>query len=357
MRFDIWSLYLAALILGAGGALLVSRLGKRFSLLDVANHRSSHEGVVPKGGGIGILAAFIFSALVLNFPAVFWLSIGFVALLSFYGDRNELKPEIRLWVQFVAGIGLLLALFYWEGRGWSAYMLIPVFSVFVVGTANYYNFMDGIDGIAGITGIVAFGLIVLFGVFSRVNEPLLVLSGCMGFACLGFLPFNMPKARVFMGDVGSVLLGFVYAGLVVGLAHSLNDFVVLCSFLFPFYADELMTEYVRIKDGGWTAEGRGVKCRVVGPMGILMTPHRWHVYQLLANEMGIDHWKVSAGYGVLQLIVGVGAFALREYGTLAVVGFLGVWFAGFWGFGCWVRKRTELFRGPGGVMARGHKDV
>jgi len=58
----------------------------------------------------------------------------------------------------------------------------------------------------------------------------------------------MPKARVFMGDVGSVLLGFVYAGLVVGLSHSLNDFVVLCAFLFPFYADELTTLYVRIKD-------------------------------------------------------------------------------------------------------------
>ena len=62
--------------------------------------------------------------------------------------------------------------------------------------------MDGIDGIAGITGIVAFGLIALFGVLSGANDSLLILAGCMGFACLGFLPFNMPKARVFMGDVG-----------------------------------------------------------------------------------------------------------------------------------------------------------
>ena len=151
-------------------------------------------------------------------------------------------------MQFVAGLGLLVGLCQWDDRSYWIYLLIPFLSLYVVGTANYYNFMDGIDGIAGITGIVAFGLIALFGALSGANESLFILAGCMGLACLGFLPFNMPKARVFMGDVGSVLLGFVYAGLVVGLSHSLNDFVVLCAFLFPFYTDELTTLYVRIKD-------------------------------------------------------------------------------------------------------------
>ena len=88
----------------------------------------------------------------------------------------------------------------------------------------------------------------------------------------------MPKARVFMGDVGSVMLGFVYAGLVVGLSYSLNDFMVLCAFLFPFYADELTTLYVRIKGE-----------RHSRLMDRLMKPHRRHLYQLLANEMGVAH--------------------------------------------------------------------
>ena len=174
--------------------------------------------------------------------------MGLISLLSLYGDRREIPPKIRLSLQFLGSVGLLVGLFCWEGRGWPAYVLIPFFPVFVVGTANYYNFMDGINGIAGVTGIVAFGLIALFGALSGANELLLILAGCIGFACLGFLPFNMLKARVFMGDVGSVLLGFVYAALVVGLSHSVNDFVVLCAFLFPFYADELTTLYVRIKD-------------------------------------------------------------------------------------------------------------
>ena len=102
--------------------------------------------------------------------------------------------------------------------------------------------MDGINGIAGITGVVAFGLIALFAALSGGSDSFIILGVCMGLACMGFLPFNVQnKARVFMGDVGSVLLGFVYAGLVVGLSYSLNDFMVLCAFLFPFYADELTT--------------------------------------------------------------------------------------------------------------------
>jgi len=231
--------------------------------------------------------------------------------------------KVLLCVQFVAGVALLVGLFYWEGLGWPAYALIPFFSVFVVGTANYYNFMDGINGIAGITGVVGFGLAAVFAGMAGGNAAFMMLAICMGLACVGFLPYNMPNARVFMGDVGSVLLGFVYAGLVVGLSHSLNDFVVLCSFLFPFYADELTTEYVRLRDGE-----------------NLLTPHRRHVYQLLANEMGIDHWKVSVGYGVLQAVVGLGALGLKGYGFWTLAVHLAAWFVGFWGFGRWVRSRS-----------------
>jgi len=104
----------------------------------------------------------------------------------------------------------------------------------------------------------------------------------MAWACGGFLPFNLPKDRVFMGDVGSILLGFVYACLVVCFAKTFGDFVVLIGFLFPFYADELVIMYVRIRDGQ-----------------SLTLPHRRHLYQLIANELNISHWKVSAAFGVL----------------------------------------------------------
>jgi len=346
---------MGSFMLAGFGAWVVSRWGSTIGLLDKANHRSSHNGVVPKGGGIGLLATFFLAVWVLAFPVFFGICVGLVSLLSLYSDRHEISPKSRLCMQFALAIGLMIGLLYWEGRSWSAYLLIPLFSAFVVGTANYYNFMDGINGIAAITGVVGFGLVAVFAGFAGANETYMTLALCMVSACVGFLPFNMPSARVFMGDVGSVLLGFVFAGLVVGLARSVSDFVVLCSFLFPFYADELTTEYVRLRDGE-IPEVRGQRSEVRGRkaeggtgswladwkmrLGLLATPHRRHVYQLLANEMGIAHWKVSVGYGVLQAVVGLGALGVRGYGTLPLVGYLGAWFVGFWGFGNWVRSRS-----------------
>jgi len=200
-------LYIASLSLGGAGAWLVARWGSGFGLLDKANHRSSHKGVVPKGGGIGILAAFLLASWVLGLPVLFWVCAGLISLLSLYGDRREIPPKIRLGIQLLGSIGLLFGLFYWEGRVWPVYLLIPFFAVFIAGTANYYNFMDGINGINGITGVIAFGLIALFAALSGGHDPFIILAVCMGLACMGFLPFNMPKARVFMGDVGSVMLG------------------------------------------------------------------------------------------------------------------------------------------------------
>lgn len=113
----------------------------------------------------------------------------------------------------------------------------------------------------------------------------------------------------------------MYAGLVVGLAHSLNDFVVLCAFLFPFYADELTTLVVRIKDGDK-----------------LTRPHRRHVYQLLANEMRVEHWKVSVGYGVLQLVVGVSVIFVKGCGLPIVLSMLAFYFAAFAVAGYYIRS-------------------
>jgi len=293
-------LYIASLVLGGAGAWLISRWGTTIGLLDRSNDRSSHDGIIPKGGGIGIMAAFLLASWVLGLPLLFWISIGLTALVSLYGDRRELPAKVRLCVQFLAGIVLLVGLFYWESRGWSVYLLIPFFAIFIVGTANYYNFMDGINGIAGITAVVGFGLLAFYASTSGAEHSFVILSICIALSCLGFLPFNMPKARVFMGDVGSILVGFLFAAMVVMLSKSFLDFVCLAGFLFPFYADELTTLYVRIKDE--FPSGRMNSCGIRdGWMDRLMKPHRRHVYQLLANEMGIEHWKVSVGYGGLGL--------------------------------------------------------
>ena len=211
-----------------------------------------------------------------------------------------------------------------NGSGIAVYTLIPLLAIFIVGTANYYNFMDGINGIAAITGLVGFGILGWFVAAEAADPKIIVMCVCMSLSCLGFLPFNVGKARVFMGDVGSVLLGFVFGGLVVWVSRNFLDFVCVASFLFPFYADELTTLAVRIKDGDE-----------------LIRPHRKHLYQLLTNEYGIQHWRVSLGYGVFQLIVGVSILLLKSTGSMAVLSILALYFCAFTIVSYFIRRKVK----------------
>jgi len=247
-----------------------------------------------------------------------------LSLVSLWGDRSEIKPRMRLFFQFAAGAVLLMGILWEKEGGILGYALVLPWVIYVVGTANYYNFMDGIDGIAGITGVIGFGLLALFAAVRNADSRIFDLSLCFSLACIGFLPLNMPKARVFMGDVGSILLGFVFAGLVVWISNSFLDFICTAAFLFPFYADELTTLVVRLKDGDR-----------------LTRPHRKHFYQLLANEMGIAHWKVSAVYGGLQLYVGISILLMRPFGSHIVLSILGVYFVVFHLFSSSIRKKCS----------------
>jgi len=303
------------------GAWVIKKFAFKWGLVDRPNGRSSHGKPTPKGGGIGILAAFIFTALLLEIFSAFWVPAALLALSSFWGDRFDLSPKIRLPLQFIAAlIFVTLSVFSLQP---SVFWFI-FFIVFVVATANWYNFMDGINGIAGITGIVGFGLLAVFNVHNIGESIFTTLSICIALSCLGFLPFNMPKAKVFMGDVGSILLGFVFAAIVIMLSKSFFDFVCLAAFLFPFYADEFVTMAIRLKDGE-----------------NLFKPHRRHFYQILANEMGIVHWKVSIGYGILQLVVGSSVLLARQFGIFVVITLLIIFFSMFVGANYVVRMRAN----------------
>lgn len=314
---------LLAIALGAIGAFMVSRFGCRLGLVDQPTARSSHSRAIAKGGGIGMAAAFLVTAVCLQLPIAFWLPLGVMAGLSLREDQVEISPKLRLPAQFIL-MGILVI-----GTGEGIYqdisrILIALFwIVFIVGTANFYNFMDGINGIAGISGAVGFGLLA-FETYK--DQPKVgLLATCMALACLGFLPFNLPRARVFMGDVGSILLGGVFAGLVYLSSHTLLDFLCMTSFLFTFYVDELTTMFVRLRDGE-----------------NLTQPHRRHIYQLLANERQVPHWRISAGYGLLQLVVGVSVLIAKTFGVIVVLAVLASWFVLFVLGGYYIREqKTE----------------
>ncbi|MCA1794042.1 MAG: UDP-N-acetylmuramyl pentapeptide phosphotransferase [Desulfotignum sp.] len=292
------------------------KYGAAIGAIDRPSKRSSHQNNIPKGGGFGILAALVFSSLILKIPVFIWIPALVISLASFWGaDKYILPVSQRLLIHF--GCGLIFLVFFLNAKQAVAvdYVVwLPVL-VFIVGTANFYNFMDGIDGIAGIAGFVAFLLVSFHAQLSGMDQAYVSLGLGMAFSCLGFLCFNIPRAKVFLGDVGSILLGFVFASLIVFLSRDLADFMVMAGFLAPFYFDELFTMVVRIKN-----------------KDSLIEPHRKHIYQVLVNEAGIGHWKVSLGYGMMQLIIGFSAIFAQPEGVFHLFGmyvFYGLMFAVF----------------------------
>jgi len=130
-------------------------------------------------------------------------------------------------------------------------------------------------------------------------QDVFLMSTALAAGCIGFLPFNFPRARVFMGDVGSIFLGFVFAAFVVKLSTSVNVFLCLIMFLCTFYADAVLTVIYRWKRGE-----------------NLMQAHRSHLYQYLSNELKLPHWKVTLLYAAVQLCFGIFAVAAYQWGLV-----------------------------------------
>ncbi|UTF50106.1 hypothetical protein NLA06_16350 [Desulfomicrobium sp. ZS1] len=272
----------------------------RAGFLDLPGERSSHVRPTPKGGGVGLVLGFAWAAIVVGLTPLFWLPLVALATLSFVNDLHSISAGVRLVAQFMGAL-LVLGGALWTGlANWPVFLLLPAL-FFVVATTNCYNFMDGINGLASITAVVAFVSLLVFG--GAAETPLFYPMVAVMGALLGFLPFNLPRARLFMGDVGSIFLGFMFATSVCLMARSWTEFFIFASFLFPFYADEAVTVVERL----WRRES-------------LLAPHRRHLYQFLVNECGIAHWKVSTAYGVIQIFVAALVVIGGRHGFWSVLG-------------------------------------
>jgi Fuc2NAc and GlcNAc transferase len=300
--------------------IVVPKLLTRSGYLDLPEERSSHIRPTPKGGGVGIALAFAVAGMVSGLPLWMWLPLLALATVSFVNDLRGISPGPRLAAQFAAGVVTLGWAWLTGMVAWPGLLFVPAL-VFVAAWANCYNFMDGINGMAGISGLVAFACLTAFQVFGDVSRDMLPLTATILGALLGFLPFNVPRARLFMGDAGSILLGFFFGLCVVLLARTWTEFLVLSSFLFPFYADESVTMAERL----WRGES-------------LLVPHRRHLYQFLANERGLAHWKISVGYGLIQFAVASAVVMASRYGVWAVLG------VNLAGLGVWIAVHSDLKR-------------
>ncbi|BCO09738.1 glycosyl transferase [Desulfolithobacter dissulfuricans] len=288
--------------IAAGLSWLLTAVLRRYalshSLLDVPNQRSSHTVPTPRGGGLAIVVSFLaltcFLVLTANLSIPVLLGLAgagaWVALVGFLDDRGHIPARWRLLAHF-AGAAWALA---WLGGlpsipvpgcrldlGWSGNVLAAVYLVWLL---NLYNFMDGIDGIAGIEAItVCLGAAMLAwltgaGLLAWLL-PLLLASAVLGFLC-----WNFPVARIFMGDAGSGFLGVTLGVLSIQAAWEVPRlFWAWLILLGVFIVDATLTLLRRMV--------RGEK---------LYQAHRSHGYQHAARKYG-SHRVVSLTVGAINV--------------------------------------------------------
>lgn len=273
--------------LAVGLNYLLSRPGRSF-LLDQPNARSLHQQPTPTGGGVGILAGLAAGSVPLCLshalpPGLAWLVAAalLVAGVSFLDDYRPLPPLTRLAVHALAA-GLLvyfgaynlsvLALPGWQWA-WPPLLGAGVSFLFVVWMLNLYNFMDGMDGFAGGMAVFGFNTFALLGLLAG-NPLFAVLSILIAAAAAGFLLFNLPPARIFMGDTGASTLGFLAAAFALWASRDqLFPLWVAVLVFSPFIVDATVTLLRRL--------ARGEK---------IWQAHRSHYYQRLV-QLGWGHKK------------------------------------------------------------------
>lgn len=228
---------------------LLARLGRRYSIYDQADDRKIHPGGISRLGGIGMLAALGLAGLAStywgSYPFTGRLTCGLSAgiapvfLVSLWDDLNSLPWWVKLSMQ-LAGATLFAVLVPPMNR-----LNLPLLGTFELGfwsyplvvgwlllTTNAMNFIDGLDGLAAGIAAIA-GLVFLVASFRAGLVVTVALSAAVVGVCIGFLPYNFPPARIFMGDSGSTTLGFLLG--VISLVGAGKN-VGLVSLLVPILA-------------------------------------------------------------------------------------------------------------------------
>jgi len=271
-------------------AILSGRFGKQIQ--DIPNERSLHTTPTPRIGGVGLVAGVVCAWLALATLPAWWITVPMLMLffVSLLDDMRGLTVRQRLAAHLVAAIILV------GGSGLLAFqggVIALAVLLFAVWMTNLYNFMDGSDGLAGGMALFGFGMYGIAALIAHDAEfALLNLS--ISAAAFGFLYFNFPPAKIFMGDAGSISLGFLAAAM--GLQGWQQGYwpawFTLLAFS-PFVVDASITLLKR--------KLRGVK---------VTEAHREHYYQR-AVQMGWSHRGVALVEYALMAGAGISAlFAL-----------------------------------------------
>jgi UDP-N-acetylmuramyl pentapeptide phosphotransferase/UDP-N-acetylglucosamine-1-phosphate transferase len=293
----------------------------RLHVLDHPNERSLHSCPTPRSGGVAIFVALSVAIGVWGLGVGLTSSLyglgagaGLVAGLSFLDDRKGLPVSVRLpghlaaAVLLVAG-GLFLPGFSLPGLAWywPEWLGILLSLLFLVWMINLYNFMDGMDGFAAGMAVIGFGTFAALGYLAN-NPDFLTLNLMIVAAATGFLLFNFPPARIFMGDTGSSLLGLLAGGLsIYGAREGVFPFWIALLVFSPFIVDATATLLRRL--------GRGER---------VWKAHKSHYYQRLVQS-GWGHKKTVLYEYVLMLACGFSALLAQNLNSQGQVALILFW--------------------------------
>lgn len=302
-----------SLLLASGflSFLLVASIRQYLSrfLLDIPNDRSSHTQPTPRGGGLGFVIAFALTSVSVAF--LDWQSVGSRDVLSIWAaliplvivgifdDRGDVPARIRYLVQLGAA-GIAIAFYGAFPQPWLTQLgtvgiaiAIGLTLIGMTALINFYNFMDGLDGlVAGVSAVQLTYLAI------EINQPILLL---LVVALIGFLWWNWSPAKIFMGDVGSTVLG---ATIAIALLHQSNNTVQAWSSLsitLPLIADAIYTLIRRLiyKEN-------------------IFKPHRTHLYQRL-QQSGWSHAQVATAYILVTVGIALNLHFLQATGAILSV--------------------------------------
>ena len=272
--------------------LVYFNIADHFNIIDKPNERSSHSKIILRGGGIiFLIGVWVWSAFFgFKYPW-FLVAVTLAAGVSFIDDVHSLPDSVRLMIQFVAMGLMFYQLNMIHTTLWWALILALIVCV---GATNIYNFMDGINGItAGYSLAVLVPLLLLNEIpgqagndvsgFVETSFIVVTILSVLVFSYFNFRPKN--KAKCFAGDVGSVGIAFILLFLIGCLIMKTGDITWLI-FLIVYGVDGCCTIVHRIMLHEHLGEA-----------------HRKHVYQIMANELGMSHVVVSLIYMGIQLVI------------------------------------------------------
>lgn len=303
--WDLW-VFVASAVLTAVLTAGVRPYLAHLNVVDVPNGRSSHVTTTLRGGGLSPLAIVVGVALVVAlvpaspFPGdlpTFAALAGILALgtLGWVEDRRGLPVRVRLAAQVVVGAAVAAVLVV-DGAGIPAAVVIAGSVPFIVNTTN---FMDGVNGISASHGVAWGAYFCVVGSASNTSG-LALLAVCGAGAFLGFLPWNFPRPRLFLGDVGSYTLGgLLWALMALAVLAGVNPVVAVAPFA-PYAADVVLTVLRRARRGENIAEA-----------------HREHAYQVIHQRAG--------SHAVATISVLAATVATSVSGLLLFYGVLGTW--------------------------------